>query len=215
MQLKKFVVSVLAAWGAATLLLLVCGLAGLFFAGQWLRAADSPAKVDAMIVLAGAPERAMYAADLFRQGYAPTVYVSRPSRERGHRKLEQFGIILPTEEFVNRTILNQGGVADKYIQVFSLGSVNTLDEARTLRAALPQTTRAIMIVTSPYHVRRVKMVFGETFLDSGISVRVVSGSYEPFPDEWWTDRDAAMQTILEVLKIVFYKAGGSYSRNTQ
>jgi len=208
-------VRLLAAWGAVTLLLLAFGLGGLFFAGQWLRAADSPAKVDAMIVLAGAPERAMYAADLFRQGYAPTVYVSRPSRERGHRKLEQFGIVLPTEEFVNRTILKQGGVADQYIQVFSLGSVNTLDEARTLRTALPQTTQAIMIVTSPYHVRRVKMVFGEVFHDSGIDVRVVASPYESFPDRWWTERDAAQQTILEVLKIVFYQVGGSYSRGSQ
>ncbi len=168
-----------------------------------------------MIVLAGAPERAMYAADLFRQGYAPTIYVSRPSREREHHKLEQFGIVLPTEEFVNRTILNQGGVADKYIQVFSLGSFNTLDEARTLRAALPQTTQAIMIVTSPYHVRRVKMVFGEIFSASGISIRVVASPHEPFPDHWWTERAAAMQTILEVFKIAFYQVGGSYSRSAQ
>lgn len=205
----------LAVFGAVSLLLLVFGLLSLFFAGQWLRAGDPLAKVDAMVVLAGAPERAMYAADLFGQGFASTVYVSRPARERGHRKLEEFGIVLPSEEFVNRTILNKRGVADTYIQVFSRGSINTMDEARTLRSALPQSTKAIMIVTSPYHVRRVKMVFGDVFSDSGVTVRVVASPYEPFPDHWWTDQDAARQTILEVIKIAFYQVGGSYSRGAK
>lgn len=215
MRIKSFLIRLLVAWGAASLLMLVLGVAVLYFAGQWLKAADTPAKVDAMIVLAGSPQRAMYASDLYRQGYAPTVYVSRPAREREHSTLEQFGIVLPTEEFVNRRILNHGGVSDQKIQVYSLGSVNTLDEARTLRDALPRTTHAIMIVTSPYHVRRVKMVFGEVFHGSGISVRVVASPHEPFPDHWWTNRDAAQQTILEVIKIVFYQAGGSFPRGSQ
>lgn len=215
MRFRGFVGRLLAVFGALSLLFLVFGLVGLFFAGQWLRAGDQLAKVDAIVVLAGAPERAMYAADLFGPGYGRMVYVSRPARERGHRKLEEFGIVLPTEEFVNRTILNKMGVADMYIKVFSRGSINTLDEARTLRAALPQTTKAVMIVTSPYHVRRVKMVFGDVFSGSGITVRVVASPYETFPNHWWTDQEAARQTILEVIKIVFYQLGGSYSRGSK
>lgn len=209
---REWIKAGLAGIGALTLLILVLTAFALIFLGKWLHAADQPARVDAMIVLAGAPERAMYAADLFRQGYAPVVYVSRPARERGHRKLEEFGILLPTEEYVNRTILNRRGVADTHIQIFSIGSVSTVDEARAARVALPETTKAIMIVTSPYHARRVKMVFGDVFADSGVAVRVVANPYESFPVRWWTDQDAARQTILELLKIVFYQTGGSFSR---
>jgi uncharacterized SAM-binding protein YcdF (DUF218 family) len=214
-KFKKLLVRILALWGAVTLVLMVCGLAALFFAGSWLNNADPVAKVDALVVLAGAPERAMHAADLFLQGHASVVYVSRPARERGHHKLEEYGITLPTEECVNRTILNRRGVDDARIRVYSRGSVNTLDEAYALRTALPPTTRAIMIVTSPYHVRRVKMLFGDVFEDSGIEVRVIASPYEPFPDRWWSDQEAARQTVLEILKLAFYRLGGSYSQGSR
>jgi uncharacterized SAM-binding protein YcdF (DUF218 family) len=213
-RVSKLVTGALAGIGAITLVLLALAAVGLLFAGDWLRAADAPAHADAIVVLAGAPERAMYAADLLRQGYAPVVYVSRPARERGHRTLEQFGIVLPDEEHVNRTILQKRGVADQYIRVYVKPSINTLDEARAARSSLPPGTRAIMVVTSPYHVRRVKMVFGDVFADTGTSVTVVAGPYEPFPDRWWTEQDSARQTILELMKVIFYKLGGSYSRES-
>lgn len=215
MRFRLLMGRALAAFGMLSLLLIVFSFLGVFFAGQWLKGSDQLVKADAMIVLAGAPERAMYAADLFGQGYAPTIYVSRPAREFSHRRLEEFGIVLPTEEFVNRTILNKRGVDNKYIQVFSRGSINTLDEARSLRAALPQEVKTLMIVTSPYHVRRVKLVFGDVFRESGVSVWVVANPYEVFPDHWWTEQDAARQTVLEVIKIVFYQLGGSFSRSKQ
>lgn len=213
-RVSRLVTGALTGIGAATLVLFSFVVVCLLFADDWLKAADAPAQADAIVVLAGAPERAMYAADLLRQGYAPVVYVSRPMRERSHRTLEQFGIVLPNEEHVNRTILQKQGVADQFIRVYIKSSTNTLDEARATRSSLPSGTRAIMVVTSPYHVRRVKMAFGDVFANSGISVIVVAGPYEPFPDRWWTEQDAARQTILELMKIIFYKLGGNYSRES-
>lgn len=85
---RKFVPRVIGALAALLVLMAVCTL---LFADRWRYEADQPRRSDAIIVLAGAPERARYAADLYRRGYAPFVYVCRPS-ERS----------LPPEEEVNR-----------------------------------------------------------------------------------------------------------------
>lgn len=212
-RLSAYINRTFATIGALTLLLIVLGSVGLLFAGNWLRAGDALVRSDAIIVLAGAPERAMYAADLFRQGYAPVVFVSRPERERGHRTLEQYGFFLPTEEQVNRAILNKRGVPDQALRVYVKPSINTLDEARGTRASLPPGTHGILVVTSPYHVRRAKMIFGDVFGGSGVSVVVVASPYELFPERWWTDQEATRQTVLELMKVIFYQLGGSYSKS--
>lgn len=48
-----------------------------------LRIPDEPIPADIVVVLAGASERAFYVADIYLQGYAPMVFVSRPMKENG------------------------------------------------------------------------------------------------------------------------------------
>ena len=61
-------------------------LAGIaWFAAGWLSASDKLVKSDQILVLAGEPARFLYGADLYRQGYAPEVYVSRPVRSPASR----------------------------------------------------------------------------------------------------------------------------------
>ena len=46
----------------------------------------------------------MYAADLFRLGIAPKLWVSRPAKEPSLSTLEQLGIVLPDEETLHKQI---------------------------------------------------------------------------------------------------------------
>ena len=71
-------------------LLVLCGVllamvlasgVGFYFAATWLLQSDPVERADAIIVLAGDMRRSLHAADLFRQGYAPQVLVSRPARD--------------------------------------------------------------------------------------------------------------------------------------
>ena len=39
-------------------------------------------------------------------------------------------------------------------------------------------------------------------------VLVAASRYEPFPDRFWTDRDAAPQVVLECAKLAYYALGG-------
>lgn len=80
-------------------LVLVAGL----FAGAGGLTSNEPVPADMVVVLAGAPERAFYAADIYRQGYAPMVFVSRPMKENGQAMLNKLGIAMvlsdPYESF--------------------------------------------------------------------------------------------------------------------
>ena len=57
----------LAVIGAGVCVILVC-IALLASAGDWLRAGPAPETADAIVVLAGMPERALYAAERFKAG---------------------------------------------------------------------------------------------------------------------------------------------------
>jgi uncharacterized SAM-binding protein YcdF (DUF218 family) len=204
MRIQTITFRICAAIGMLTLICLALAAAMFPFLARWLNVPDPELPSDAIVVLAGAPERAMYAADLLVKDYAPVAYVSRPARERGHLTLAEFGIILPTEEEVNRAILKSRGVKESRICIFSRGS---REESRAIRETLPADTATVIVVTSPYHVRRVKMIFNEAFGGSAITIRVVATPYEIYPDRWWTNRDAATQTILEIIKIGVYRMG--------
>lgn len=203
--------TVLTAIGALTFVLTLLAFSALLFADRWWHDADQPIRADAIIVLGGAPERPMYAADLYRQGYSPIVYVSRPALEREHKLLEEHGIMLPTEEEINRAILLKRGVAEHAIRVFSAEATNTLDEAHIALVAIPANVRTILVVTSPNHARRARIIFSDIFAKRGTRVVVVANPYEPHPAHWWSEKESARQTIVELTKTVLYALGIRYS----
>lgn len=70
----------------------------------------------------------------------------------------------------------------------------------------------LLVVTSPYHVRRAAMIFRQAY--GGAHV-VVGTPYEPFPREWWRSQDAARNVLLELAKITFYLVGGRFTEPAQ
>lgn len=194
----------------ALLVMAVSGIA-LATAGFWLLPAQEPLRAaDAIVVLAGGFERSLYAADLYRQGLAPKIWVSRPARERGALQLEKFGIVLPSEEDIHRRILLHGKTASADIEFFGNGSLSTAEEALALRDKLAGAPRRLIIVTSPTHARRAHIVFSHTLGAHGADLQVVATPYEHFNTYWWRDQGSARAVILELAKLVYYFGGGRY-----
>ena len=175
--------------------------------GAWLDDSDAPAPTDAIVVLADDPSRAFAAADLYRKGYARKIYVTVP-RQRGYAKLlAGEGIAVPrTEELFRRALLARG-VPEAAIGTLGRDLASTRAEAETARAEFAPAAR-LLIVTSPYHVRRARMIFRDAL--PGRELRFIGSRYEPYPERWWTDQDAARNVILELPKIAFYLAGGRF-----
>jgi len=180
----------------------------LSLAASWLVNQDRPEKSDAIVILAGDPARAFYAADLYSQGFASKVYISRPIRLPNQRLLDELGVPFPRYEEIDRQILIKKGVPDKAISIFDQAAASTVDEAMFVAKLLGGRNLRLLVITSPYHVRRTRMVFRD--LLPGADIRIVATPYEAFPAQWWKSQDAARNVILELAKIVFYLAGGRF-----
>lgn len=199
------------AYGA--LFVVIAAGAALATAGLWLVPAAGPLRpADAIVVLAGGFERSLYAADLYRLGHAPRVWVTRPARERGARQLEELGVVLPREEEVHREILVRRGLPVAAVEVVGSGSLSTVDDARALRARIVAGGAThLLVVTSPAHVRRAAMILDDTLRDRGTAVQVVATPYEHFDRWWWRDQGSARMVVLETAKLAYYLAGGRFT----
>ena len=199
------------ALSAVTLALIaIAGVAAFRQLGSWLGNPDAPAKTDAIVVLSGAYERALHAADLFNSGFAPIVYVSVPVREQVAADLGALGIDLPRQEEIMERILRAKGVPADRIRRLGTGSLSTADEAIAARRQFAVPGQRLLVVTTTYHVRRARMIFADAFADRNVRLFVVAPAARVALDSWWSAQDSAREVLLEVAKTLFYLAGGRF-----
>jgi uncharacterized SAM-binding protein YcdF (DUF218 family) len=159
-------------------------------------------------VLGGSFTRPFQAAELYRQGLARKIYVSVPAREDQLRLLDEAGIAYPRDEEVVREVLLKKGVPAAAIEYFGKDLISTAAEARAARALFAKGAPRLLVVTSPYHLRRARMTFSDAL--PAADIRVIATSYDPFPQVWWKDQNAARNVLLELAKISFYQLGGRF-----
>ncbi len=194
-------------WLVATLLLL-CLLVLLFLRiGTWLVREDALQPSTAIVVLSGGmPDRALEAAEIYRGGYAPEVWLTAPVEPK--RTMASMGLSFDGEEEYSRRILVKYGVPERAIRVLQPTIVNTADEMNTIAETLQNThgTRVI-IVTSKAHTRRVHGLW--TRLESGrgqILVRAArTDSFDP--SHWWRTTHDALDVVREILGLLNAWAG--------
>lgn len=179
----------------------------IWFAAELLNMPDAPVHSDAIVVLSGDALRVVHAADLYRQGLAPRILLTVEARSRAQKKLDEIGVPFPRTEKVYHDALVKLGVPDTAISIMGGEVSSTAAEADALRTALPAGIR-LLVVTSPYHLRRTRMIFTDRF--PADQVHIVPTPYDPFPARWWTDQDAARNVLLELAKIAFYRLGGRF-----
>ena len=179
-------------------------------AARWLSNPDAPARADAILVLAGSYQRPIHAGDLYKQGLAPLVYVSVAAADPAAPALAALGVnLVPKEETYEQTLRAKGVPAERILRL-GTRSLSTVDEAVELRKRFAGKPARVLIVTSPLHVRRARMIFADALEGSGVAVSVVATPQESFPVRWWTSQDAAREVLLEWTKILFYLCGGSF-----
>jgi uncharacterized SAM-binding protein YcdF (DUF218 family) len=175
----------------------------------WLKSEDVPNAADAIVVLAGSFERSMYAADLYARGMAPRILLSVPRPENSLMRLERLGVRYPRPEAIYKEILLKKGVPEQAIELVATGAISTIDEAEVFASRMKSSRMRVLVVTSPYHVRRAAMAFRDACGDEA-QIAVVGTPYEPLPDAWWTSQDAARNVLLETVKILLYLGGGRF-----
>ena len=186
------------------LFLLLLAFLGL---GRWLDKEDPPQKAAAIAVLSGRmPSRALEAARLYNQGYAPQIWLSY-SVEPG-ASLERYSVPYAGEEFYDRLLLLHQGVPDSAIHILAPPVVNTADEMRTFGQALrKENLHRIILVTSRVHTRRTAALWKRLSAKDGEAViRGASGDgYDPML--WWRNTGDALDVVREVLGLLNVWAG--------
>src|SRR5713226_3907081 len=179
----------------------------LFGLGRWLVVEDPLVKAQAIVVLSGAmPLRAIEAAKLFREGYAPEIWLTH-STEPGET-LEEMGILFSGEDYYNARVLIHEGVPPEAIHVLEPPVVNTADEIKVIAPALARgKDGAVILVTSRAHTRRVRLLWRRLAPGQGrVIVRAASG--DPFdPRHWWRNTRDALDVVREVLGLLNAWAG--------
>jgi len=184
-------------------------LAGVVFfgVGRWLVVEDPLVKATAIVVLSGAmPLRAVEAAKLYREGYAPEIWLTH-STEPGET-LEKMAIPFAGEDYYNKLVLIHEGVPPEAIHVLEPRIVNTADEIKVVAAALGrESNRTVIFVTTKAHTRRVRLLWRTLAPGQGHGiVRAAVG--DPFdPRHWWRTTSDALDVVREVLGLLNAWAG--------
>jgi uncharacterized SAM-binding protein YcdF (DUF218 family) len=189
---------ILIAAGIAIVAALVCFL-GL---GRWLMVQDRLEKAEAIAVLSGSiPLRAIEAAKLYHEGYAPQIWLTRSTEPA--ESLQAMDIPFVGEDFYNLRVLIHQGVPPDAIRVLKPAILNTADEINVIALALEEERGSrVIIVTTKVHTRRVQALWQRLARGRGRAI-VRAASDDPFePHRWWRTTGDALDVVREVLGLL-------------
>jgi uncharacterized SAM-binding protein YcdF (DUF218 family) len=180
------------------------------WAGSNLSIEDPLAEADVIVVVAGrAPFQERAAADLYLQGWAPRVLISRAKNPPGVEALVAMGVRPLDLQAESRAALLRFGVPANAVVALSEPVRITEEELAVVqREARARHWRRLILVSSPEQTRRVKTIwYGRGPRDMGVIVR---GSPYGRPDGvWWRDRRLAEAVLHEYLGLAAIYLGVS------
>jgi len=176
--------------------------------GAFLVVEDVLESASAIVVLGGsAPLRALEAARLYKDGWAPRIVLNQPQRKEDFYAFSSLGIDVVEQHEYNREALLHSGVPDDAIVVIEEEVENTLAELRAVLQALPEHT-TLIIVTSNYHTRRSAAIWN--YLTDGQVKGLIrwsrsDTSYDP--TTWWKNRRSIRFLVNEYMGLINYWLG--------
>jgi len=176
--------------------------------GEFLVASDPPEKADAIEILAGAEAtRCPKAAELYSQGWAPRIVITKGNYPHGIEALKRYGIQQAEGHENCAAILRFLKIPKSAITILDGYNESTADEAQKLLKYMEQQSlKRLMIVTSNFHTRRSRLLFRRTLGMRGITVLVQAAppNYEFDPAKWWSRREDMKTLLWEYQKLIFY-----------
>ena len=166
--------------------------------GDYLIIEDELKPVDVIHVIAGNDYRTEYAIQLYKQGYAKTIFFTGGWCTFHNYYHGEHGRELAVSE----------GVPSEATATDELTVTSTYNEAERLKAWIDQSpvpVRSVMVVSDPFHMRRSRWTYRRV-LGKGVEVVMAPVLFErtPFIRRWWEDDDLWKLVKDEYLKLVYY-----------
>lgn len=166
-------------------------------------------RADAIAVYSGAAayvERVRRAAELYKQGVAPTVLLSNADGVAGWSKRDRRNPSFL--ELAMQELIKDGVPADRIEIVPGLVSNTYNETARFRDYSAERGFRTLLLVTSPYHSRRALWTARRSFSGTGITVGLETmkpGLQSPHSTHWWLSSAGWDMVFLEWVKLVYYR----------
>jgi uncharacterized SAM-binding protein YcdF (DUF218 family) len=182
--------------------LLACGVIAFRGAGRWLIREDPLARADVIVVLSGSmPYRAEEAANVYREGYAPQIWLSRATSPA--KELAAMEIRYEPDEDYDKAVLIHDGVPEAAIHALPDEIVNTEQEIEEIRRELGgQGKTSVIIVTSLQHTRRVRALWN-VLGDPKMKLMVHGAPQDAFDaDHWWRNSRDVLAVTREYMGLL-------------
>lgn len=160
-----------------------------FSVGRFLTLTQLPKQADAIIVLSGGQGRVEKAAELYNAGYAPYIILSNAKESASSS-----GDML-------QTVLNLG-IPPDVIYTENAAESTYQNADFTLPIMKEHTFQSAIVVSSEFHMRRVKLLFDSVYKKSDIELTYVGSASGYNAKRWWSDRKSRETTFNEYVKMI-------------
>jgi uncharacterized SAM-binding protein YcdF (DUF218 family) len=164
--------------------------------GSYLTASDAPERADVIRVLGGSPDRYIYGIELYKRGYAPKIIFSMWDNYLPlfHRSIS---------EAVHDYALAEK-IPESAVEITS--ALSTYNEAMLTKEMIEKNGfKSVLVVSSPYHMRRASMIFHHVIgKEAKLTFVAVPPGWTDFKTEWWKDEESTVAVIHEYVGIVYY-----------
>jgi uncharacterized SAM-binding protein YcdF (DUF218 family) len=174
------------------LVLVICVLllvTGFFTAGRFLTLSQPPKQADAIIILSGGQGRVEKAAELYKAGYAPYIILSNAKESTSSS-----GDMLQTALAL--------GIPQDVIYTENAADSTYQNAEFTLSIMKEHHFKSAIVVSSEFHMRRVKLLFDRVYKKSDIELTYVGSDSGYNAKRWWSDRKSRETTFNEYVKMI-------------
>lgn len=170
--------------------------------GNFLVAADPLQKTEAVVVLGGnSYERGLGAVEVFK-AFPDQKFIATG----GNIPMQLLAIDTTLYEAeLTRHFMVKKGVPIEQITALTTATSTQEEAQEVLTYCKTNNIRSITVISSTYHLRRVKWTFDKAFESSGIEVRYFGATSEEFQAEsWWKSESGLVTTNNEYIKLMYY-----------
>ena len=177
--------------------------------GGWLMVEDPLEQADAVVVLGGTVyERPLEAVELFKEGWAPRIYLLRQVADWGEAHLIERGIEYTREVDLQVDLMARLGVPREAIGILEQANSTAEESDRVLALTTREKLSRVIVVTSKQHTRRARLVMNRRMKPAGVRVIVRSTRFDRADlDRWWTNRSTVRFTLFETQRLIGYWLG--------
>lgn len=171
-------------------------------AGNFLITADAPVHCDAVAVLGGYSfERGPKAIALMNAQLTDHVLCTGGNIPSAFLAIDT----VITEAQLTKDMLLRGGIDAQFLTALK-SSTSTREESQEIREWCDtHNLDTLGVISSAFHLRRVRMVFEEAFADSEVEVLYFAADPVSYnTDEWWKSEQGLIMVNNEYMKYLYY-----------